>query len=409
MNKKAVKCKKMFDPESSSVRENVVIFVEGERITGVSDAASADLTGCEVIDMGDRFVTPGLIDCHVHLSENGEASTFSNRPYETMGDAVLRCLTNATANLMSGFTAIRDCGVSGYIDVALRNAIDRGEFVGPRLMVAGPCLSSTGGHADTHYSPYLEENEVKSGLRCDGPTEMAKAVRTNIKHGVDYIKFMGTGGVLSRGTTVGAQQMSYEEMKAICDTAKMYGVITAVHAHGTNGIKDAVRAGVTSVEHGMLMDEEGVELMKENGTFLVPTLIAAERIVTKGREHGTPEWAIKKAEAVFEHATGVFKRCKEEGVNIAFGTDSATPFNYHGKQGYEFELMCKYGMTIEEALTAATKGGARLMQKYDSIGSVAEGKYADIAAFDGDPREDVKVMTNCTFVMKGGVVVKNVC
>ena len=248
--------------------------------------------------------------------------------------------------------------------------------------------------------------EVHSGVAGDGPTEMVKLVRTNIKHGVDFIKFMATGGVMSLGTTVGAQQMSYEEMKAICDTAKMYGMITATHAHGTSGIKDAIRAGVTSVEHGMMMDEEGIQLMKEHGTTLVPTIIAAERIIVKGKEAGTPDWAIAKAKQVYDRAHWGFTRCMEEGIPIAFGTDSGTPYNFHGKQAYEFELMVGWGMTPLQALTAATKTASELLRKQDEVGSIEAGKYADVVAFDGDPTEDIKVMTNCTFVMKGGEVYK---
>ena len=191
------------------------------------------------------------------------------------------------------------------------------------------------------------------------------------------IKYMSTGGVMSLGTTIDSQQMSFEEMKAICDTAKLYNMTIATHAHGTSGIKDAIRAGVTSVEHGMMMDEEGVQLMKEYGTTLVPTLIAAERIIVKGKEIGTPDWAIAKAEYVFGNATRNFKRCLDEGVKIAFGTDSGTPYNFHGKQTYEFELMVKYGMTPTQALMAATKGSSELMRKDHEIGSIEPGKFAD--------------------------------
>ena len=297
-------------------------------------------------------------------------------------------------------------GGNGFADEAVRDAINRGEHWGPRLMTAGAAISTTGGHADDHYSPYLNDEMNTAPGVGDGPDELIKAVRYNIKHGANLIKYMSTGGVMSLGTTVDAQQMSFEEMKAICDTAKLYGLTIATHAHGTNGIKDAIRAGVTSVEHGMMMDEEGIELMKEHGTTLVPTLIAAERIIVKGKEIGTPDWAIAKANKVFQHATGVFKRCIEENIPLAFGTDAGTPFNFHGKQAYEFELMCRYGMTPAQALTAATRTSSQLMQKWDEVGSVEAGKYADIAAFDGDPMEDITAMTRCSFVMKGGEVYK---
>ena len=406
MAKKAIKCSKMFDSTTGTVRENVVIYTDGERIEAVVPAAEAKFDGCEVIDLTGKFVTPGLCDCHMHLASNGEGSSMGTAPYQTSGDATLRAVNNVKSDLMAGFTAIRACGDHGFLDVAIRNAVDRGEIPGPRMMVSGCAISSTGGHADSHYNPYIEADAFMSGYAADGPAEMMKAVRYNIKYGADFIKYMSTGGVMSLGTTVGAQQMSFEEMKAICDTAKMYGMTIATHAHGTSGIKDAIRAGVTSVEHGMLMDEEGIELMKEYGTTLVPTLIAAERIVVKGKEIGTPDWAIAKANTVFSHATGVFKRCNEEKIPIAFGTDSGTPFNFHGKQAYEFELMCRYGMTPAEALTAATKTGSELMRKSADIGSIEAGKYADIAAFEGDPMEDITAMTRCCFVMKGGEVYK---
>ena len=406
MSKKALQCSKMFDSVNGTVARDVVIFVEGDRITSVEPAATAKLDGCEGIDLTGKFVTPGLIDCHMHIGMNGAGSSLGTKPYTSLGDATMEGLTNVYSDLMAGFTSVRTCGDMGYSDVAIRNAINRGDFAGPRMMVAGSNLSSTGGHSDTHYNPYLHEVEVHSGVAGDGPTEMVKLVRTTIKHGVDFIKFMATGGVMSLGTTVGAQQMSYEEMKAICDTAKMYGMITATHAHGTSGIKDAIRAGVTSVEHGMMMDEEGIQLMKEHGTTLVPTIIAAERIIVKGKEAGTPDWAIAKAKQVYDRAHWGFTRCMEEGIPIAFGTDSGTPYNFHGKQAYEFELMVGWGMTPLQALTAATKTASELLRKQDEVGSIEAGKYADVVAFDGDPTEDIKVMTNCTFVMKGGEVYK---
>ena len=406
MSKKALQCSKMFDSVNGTVVRDVVIFIEGDRITSVEPAATAKLDGCEVIDLTGKFVTPGLIDCHMHIGMNGAGSSLGTKPYTSLGDATMEGLTNVYSDLMAGFTSVRTCGDMGYSDVAIRNAINRGDFAGPRMMVAGSNLSSTGGHSDTHYNPYLHEVEVHSGVAGDGPTEMVKLVRTNIKHGVDFIKFMATGGVMSLGTTVGAQQMSYEEMKAICDTAKMYGMITATHAHGTSGIKDAIRAGVTSVEHGMMMDEEGIQLMKEHGTTLVPTIIAAERIIVKGKEAGTPDWAIEKAKQVYDRAHWGVTRCMEEGIPIAFGTDSGTPYNFHGKQAYEFELMVGWGMTPLQALTAATKTASELLRKQDEVGSIEAGKYADVVAFDGDPTEDIKAMTNCTFVMKGGEVYK---
>ena len=406
MAKTAVKCSKMFDSTTGTVLHDQVIFVEDNKIADVVPASQAgSLEGCEVIDLTGKFVTPGLIDCHVHLGSNGEGNSSAQRPYQTVGDVTLNCLKHARLDLMAGFTTLRSCGDMGYAAIAVRDAINKGKQWGPRIMAPGSPISTTGGHADSHYNPYISES-IQPGAVGDGPDELKKCVRMNIKHGADCIKFMATGGVMSRGTTVGAQQMTYEEMKAICDTAKMYGLITATHAHGTSGIKDAIRAGVTSVEHGMMMDEECIRLMKEHGTTLVPTIIAAERIIVKGAEIGTPDWAIAKAKQVYARAKWGFQRCMEEGIPIAFGTDSATPYNFHGKQAYEFELMMGWGMTTLQALTAATKTASELIRKNDTIGSLEKGKFADIAAFDGDPTEDIKAMTRCCFVMKDGVVYK---
>lgn len=406
MDKKAVKCSNLFDSQSGTVLHNMVILVDGERIEDVLPEAKAALDGRELIDLSGKFVTPGLIDCHVHLSSSGQGSG-NNKPYETIGMWALTALKNAQSDLMAGFTSLRVCGDKGFVSEAVRDSINKGEHWGPRLMTAGRSIATTGGHADDHFNPYIHDEVNTPNGVGDGPDELIKCVRYNIKHGCDFIKFMATGGVMSRGTTVGAQQMSLAEMKAICDTAKMYGMITATHAHGTSGIKDAIRAGVTSVEHGMMMDEEGIQLMKEYGTTLVPTFIAAERILAKGKEIGTPDWAIAKAQQVYDHAAWGFRRCLEEGIPVAFGTDSGTPHNFHGKQAYEFELMCQNGMTPVQAITAATKTASQLMRKQDEIGSVEKGKFADIAAFDGDPMTDISAMTRCAFVMKGGKVYKN--
>ena len=362
-----------------------------------------------MIDLTGKFVTPGLIDCHVHLAGNGEGNTLGIRPYMSVGEAAIHALTHAQADMMAGFTTLRSCGDVGYCDVAVRDSINRGEHWGPRLMVPGSNLSSTGGHSDSHYNPYLfEMDNVRAGVAGDGPDEMRRLVRNNIKHGVDFIKFMATGGVMSLGTEVGAQQMTYDECRAIVETAEMYGMITATHAHGTNGIKTAARAGVTSIEHGMMLDEECIEIMKAKGTTLVPTIIAAERIVAMGSKIGTPQWAIDKATTVLSHHKWGFHRCLQEGIPIAFGTDSATPYNFHGKQGYEFELLVDFGMTPLQALTAATRTASKLLRKEDKVGSIEKGKFADIVAFAEDPREKIQTMCDCQFVMKDGKIYRGI-
>ena len=399
--KKAILCGKLFRPERGDVLHGAIVLVQDDKVLEVLDDRSAIPAGFETVDLSDKFVTPGLIDAHVHTSTDGSADTFGAQTTDTAGDIALASLRRAQANLAAGFTTIRDAGSSAFCDVAVRNAITRGDFAGPRMLVSGQCIGSTGGHADSHFSPNVT-NTLGTGLIIDSPDEARRAARYNIKHGADFIKFMSTGGVLSRGTTVGAQQLTYEEIAAIVEVANMYGVHTATHAHGTNGIKAAVRAGVTSVEHGMMLDDEAVSLMVEHGTYIVPTIIAAERIIANGEKNGMPQWAVSKAKQVLENHKAGLAKCRARGVNIAFGTDAGTPFNYHGKQGYEFELMVSFGFTMTEALTAATLTNSKLLRLSDTIGTLEPGKQADLAAFDGDPFVDVTAMTRCAFVMRAG-------
>ena len=399
--KKAILCGKLFRPEHGDVVCGAVVLVENDTVLDVLSDHSAIPAGFEQIDLSDKFVTPGLIDAHVHTSCDGSPDTFATLTTDTAGDIALASLRRAQANLRAGFTTIRDAGSSAFCDVAVRNAINRGEFWGPRMLVSGQSIGSTGGHADSHYSPNVT-NSLAFGLVIDGADQARHAARYNIKHGADFLKFMSTGGVLSRGTTVGAQQLTADEIAAIIEIANMYGVHTATHAHGTEGIKAAVRAGVTSVEHGMMLDDEGVALMAEHGTFLVPTIIAAERIIVNGEQNGMADWAVAKAKQVLQNHKNGLAKCRANGINIAFGSDAGTPFNYHGKQGYEFELMVSFGFTALEALTAATLTNARLLRLSDKIGSLEPGKQADLAAFDGDPRTDVKTLAQCRFVMRAG-------
>jgi len=407
--KKAIKCGKLFDSAAGKVLEQQVIIVDGKKIEAVMPSVEFSPEGYEVIDLSDKFVLPGLIDCHMHLGSKGLANSMTERLLATHGDLALEGLKNAQKHLMAGFTTVRNCGSAGFTDVAVRNAIDRGDFFGPRIKACGPPLGSTGGHTDTNYNPYTTVLPAgDQSLIVDSPDEARRAARYVVKHGGDFIKFMATGGVMSRGTTLGAQQLTFNEIRAICEIAEMYGVHTATHAHGTNGIKDAVRAGVTSVEHGMMMDEECVVLMKQHGTYLSPTIIAAKRIVDNGIAAGIPEYAVEKAKiAISNHEWG-FRKCLEAGIPIVFGTDCGTPFNLHGEQYDEFTYLMDFGMNHTQALTAATQTAAKLLRMWDEVGSVESGKFADIVAVDGNPMSSIKDIENMRFVMKDGVVYKNV-
>lgn len=405
--KRAIKCGKLFDTQNCKVLEDKVVIIQDKTIYDVIDLREfAQEPDMEVIDLSDKFVTPGLTDLHVHSGMNGEGNDRMDLLHHTPAELTLYSLKNVQQDLYAGFTTLRDCGSQAFVSVALRDAINKGDFEGPRMFVSGYSLGSTGGHADSHYAPGVtctaEEHPI-----IDGPDSARKAARFNLKNGADFLKFMSTGGVMSKGTTLGAQQLCDDEIAAIIEIANLYGVHTATHAHGTNGIKAAVRAGVTTVEHGMILDEEAIQLMLEHGTYLTPTIIAAERICVKGPEMGLTPWMVEKANQALSHHEWGFRQCLERGVPITFGTDSATPYNYHGKQGYEFELLQRFGMDPHKALVAATMTNAKVLGVDKTQGSVEKGKVADLCAWSCDPMEDVKTMQNCLFVMKEGVVVKS--
>ncbi len=407
--RKAIKCGKLFNSVDGTVSENQIVLIEGERIQEVLDASSFREEDCEVIDLSDKFVMPGLIDCHVHISEFGAPDTFRITATQLVGDALLMGLKNAQAQLQAGFTTLRNQGSPGFIDVSLKKAFNSGMYDGPRIVASGSCIGSTGGHADSHYNPYLQTvHDIIDGMVVDGADQAMRAARFVIKYGADVVKFMATGGVTTMGTTVGAQQLTFEEMRAMCQVAEMYGVTSSTHAHGTNGIKTAVKAGVTSIEHGTIMDDECVELMVEHGTYLTPTIIAFRRMLERGEEEGIPPHAMEKAKKAGMHHQESFRKCLDAGVSIVFGTDSGSPCNPHGKQHDEFKYMCEFGMTPVQALTAATRTGAHLVRMWDDIGSVTSGKYADVIALDGNPLEHIEDMAKVCFVMKGGKVYKNV-
>lgn len=401
MKKTILKCGWLFRGTDETVEKDMAVTVEGSRIVSVAPWKDEESGDAQVIDLSDKFVTPGLIDAHVHVNMNGEPNTDSLAKL-TPAEFTLLAMVNAQSDLMAGFTTVRDEGAVGFSDVALRNAINAGLVAGPRMFVSGVAISSTGGHGDSSFAPGVTGGTMASIV--NSPDEARKAARYTFKYGVDQIKIMATGGVMSFGDEPGAPELSYEEMKAALDIANSRGRISSAHAHGAEGIKNAIRAGITSIEHGMLIDDEGMEMMKEYGTYLIPTIIAAYQIVEFGKTGALAPWMVEKAALCLENHGEHLKKMIDLGVNIGFGTDCGTCFNRHGEQALEFELMTRCGFTPIQTLLAATKVNARLLKWDDRIGSVEEGKLADIAAFDGNPLEDIKAMTRCAFVMKDGVV-----
>jgi imidazolonepropionase-like amidohydrolase len=388
---------RMLDVESGRMLADAVVVVEGERIAAVNPAELPE--GAEVIDLGDRTLLPGLIDLHVHLTSQLEEGFVYRAVTDTAADAAFRAAANARKTLMAGFTTVREAGSGDFVDVALGEAIDRGLVEGPRVVPVGHSLGITGGHCDvTGFAPGILEQGPETGV-VDGPWEAVEAVRYQIKHGARWIKICATAGVLSLEGPVGAQQLSDEEMRAIVEEAARHGVKVAAHAHGTEGILAAVRAGVASIEHGSMLTDEAIALMKERGTYLVPTTYLADAIDLEV----LPPPIRAKAESVLPLAKESVRRAIAAGVPIAFGTDAAV--YPHGDNARELATLVERGMTPLEALRTATVHAAALLG-VDDRGAIAAGRLADLVAVDGDPLADVTTTERVRFVMKGGVVYK---
>lgn len=386
---------RMFDPVAGTVTGPVTVLIDSGRIRAVNPARLP--AGAMVRDLGDVTLLPGLMDMHTHLTLDIEGDWLTRDVRETAADAALRGARNARRTLLAGFTTVRDVGSSGFADVSLMHAIDRGFVDGPRMVPVGHAIGITGGHCDvTGYAPGIDELGPEQGI-VDGVDQALRAVRYQIKHGARYIKICATAGVLSFEGSVGAQQLSDEEMKAIVDEAARHGLRVAAHAHGTVGIKAAVRAGVASIEHGSILDDEAIRLMKERGTYLVPTTYLADAIDLSA----LPPPIRAKAEAVLPLAKESLRRAIAAGVKIAFGTDAAV--YPHGDNAKELATLVERGMTPVEALRTATINAADLLGVTDR-GRVAPGQLADLIAVPGDPLKDIRVTQHVVFVMKGGKV-----
>jgi len=392
-----VRAARLLDVESGRMLQDASVLVEGERILAVNPAeVPAD---AEVLDLGDRCLLPGLIDCHTHLTGDLEGDWVHRDVKETAADAALRGAHNARITLLAGFTTVRDVGSGGFADVSLMKAIDRGFVPGPRMFPAGHTIGITGGHADiTGYAPGIAERGPEAGI-ADGVDEVIAAVRYQVKHGARVIKTCATAGVLSFEGPVGAQQYSDEELAALVAEAHRHGLKVAAHAHGATGIKAAVRAGVDSIEHGSELDDEAIALMKQHGTYLVPTTYLADAIDLEA----LPAPIRAKAESILPLAKQSLRKAIGAGVKIAFGTDAAV--YPHGLNAREFASLVERGMTPLAAIRSATLGAVDLIGVSDR-GSISAGKLADLIAVPGDPLSDVGVLQRVEFVMKGGEVVR---
>ena len=397
---------KLIDVEGGRVLDRQTILLEGETIREVGTDVAVP-PGATVIDLSDAVVLPGLIDSHVHITSQASIDYYEARFRRSFVDDAILAPQYAQRTLEAGFTACRSVGSQGFVDVALRNAIERGDVPGPRLQVAGYYISSTGGHGDlVGFSAWLTTNTPPemTGI-ADGVDAVRQKVRYLVKYGADVIKFGASAGVLSEEESVGAPQYSQEEMNAIVEEARLWGKRACAHAHGTEAIKMAIRAGVVSIEHGSLVDDEGLALMKEHGTWLVADIYNDTYILAEFEKLGFPAHIIEKEKMVGRTQRENFKKAVEAGVKIAFGTDAA--IFPHGKNARQFGYMVEWGLTPMEAIQSATVNAAELLGWGDRLGAVAPGKLADIVAVSADPLADVAALESVDFVMKGGVVVKN--
>jgi imidazolonepropionase-like amidohydrolase len=395
-----VRAGRLLDVKSGKVLADQAIVIEGDRIVSVGPAAAV-AAGATVINLANATVLPGLIDAHTHLTFNPSFG------YQTLGISIPREALigahNARLTLEAGFTTVRNVHANGSSDVALRDAINAGDVPGPRMLVSGPALSITGGHCDNNLLPF-EYHATNEGV-ADGIEAVQHKTREVIKYGADVIKICATGGVLSKGDDPNASQFTLEEMKAIVAEAHRLGRKVAAHAHGAQGVIWASEAGVDSVEHGHLMNDEAIATLKKNGTYLVPTLY----LVDWQREHATqanlPDYARKKMEMISEMGQMNAKKAFAAGVKIGLGTDAAV--YPHGLNAHELAVYVRLGMTPLQAIQTATINDADLLGWSDKIGTIEAGKWADIIAVDGDPLQDITTLQHVKFVMKGGEVVKN--
>lgn len=397
---------RLINTETGRVLTNQMIWVEGETIKAIGSAvqmARWDVPAeARRIDLSDYTVLPGLMDSHVHLIGDANLHGYKRLRQSTPSAAIYGTV-NAKKTLMAGFTTVRNLGAPGFADIDLMNAIEAGAVAGPRMIPAGRSIGITGGHCDNNLLPY--EAEVTAGGVADGPWAVRAKVRENNKYGAKVIKFCGTGGVLSKGTKIGAQQFSFDEMKAIVDEAQLLGLKVAVHAHGEDGINTAIRAGVDSVEHASFISDDGIRLAKRNGTYLSMDIYVSDYILSEGEAAGILEESLAKERVVGKKQRERFQAAAKAGVKMAYGTDAGV--YPHGQNGRQMAYMVEWGLSPMQAIQAATINNATLFGVDATSGSIAKGKFADIIAVGGNPIDNMSELEDVDFVMKGGTIYKN--
>jgi imidazolonepropionase-like amidohydrolase len=398
----------LFDPATGHYADNVTLVVANQRVKSIEPAGFVPPAGAQVLDLSADYVLPGLIDCHTHLSSRAdsydEILSFTKTPY----DAAIAGVVNAKKTLEAGFTTVRDVGSPAFLAVDLRKNIDAGYIPGPRMVASGPGLSITGGHGDlNNYSP--ETNVTlfpahRDFRIADGAEEVRQTIREQVKYGVDVIKIMASGGVLSKGDQPGAPQYTLEELKVAADTAHQAGRKIAAHAHGAQSIKWAIEAGIDSIEHASLVDDEGIALAKAHGTYFVMDIYNDDYILQVGPKIGMTEELLTKERGVGQRQRDNFRKAHAAGVKMAFGTDAGV--YPHGDNAKQFHYMVIYGMTPTEAIQAATISAADLIGRSADVGSLTPGHFADLIAVPTDPLQRIEVLEHVDTVVKGGIVVK---
>jgi imidazolonepropionase-like amidohydrolase len=394
---------RVLDVRTGELRTNQAVVVEGEKIVRVGPAGEVKVApGDTTIELPEATLLPGLIDAHTHLTFDLNSLGYSGLGISTAREA-LHGARNARRTLEAGFTTVRNVGALDYSDIALRDAINDGDVIGPRILASGPALGITGGHCDENLLP--PAFHFQGGGVADGVEAVQHKVREVIKYGADVIKICATGGVLSKGDDPNASQYTLEEMKAIVADAHRLGRKVAAHAHGAEGVRWASEAGVDSVEHGHLMDDAAIATLKKNGTYLVPTLFLTEYMQQNMERSDVPEFSKQKMRWIASAAQQNVKKAFDAGVKVAFGTDAAV--YPHGLNAGEFHVYVKLGMTPLAAIQTATINAADLLGWTKQVGTLEPGKWADMIAVDGDPTKDVTTLEHVKFVMKGGAVYKN--